>query len=246
MEDILSPDNAGASPAECVACALAQYTVYSPTLSADPIGLANVRKETRKYGSQKTILREGEVPDSISTLKSGWAFRFGRLPNGRRQIYSFLIPGDIVTPESLWRTPYPLPFSIKALNRVELCSFNRRAFRAALSTSESQEQRLARMAQGYFGNIYRRFADLGRRSAGGRLAQLILEFERRLRHRGLTRGRTFDFPLRQDHLADALGLAPEYTSRTLMTFRKEGLIQLERQQLTILNIEALREIAEDE
>jgi CRP-like cAMP-binding protein len=180
----------------------------------------------------------------VHTLYSGWAFRYKQLSDGRRQILAFVIPGDIVTPEMLCSGAYPVPFSIKTLTDVCLCSFEIKKFSGMMS-SEAQAERLKQMEEHYVGAIYRRMTDIGRRSAAGRLAQLILELERRLSRRKLTRGKTFDFPLRQEHLADALGLTTVYVNRTLANFRKDGLIELSRQEMTILDIRTLQEVAEE-
>jgi hypothetical protein len=40
------------------------------------------------------IVREGENPTSIRLLISGWACRYKELPDGRRQIVGFFLPGD--------------------------------------------------------------------------------------------------------------------------------------------------------
>jgi CRP-like cAMP-binding protein len=229
----------------CDECHVAPFTAYSPTLIANPKAFAGLHRTLHRFSAEKTILREGEIPELIYTIKKGWVFTFSRLPNGQRQIYSFAVPGDLVTAESLWRCPYPLPFTIKALNQVELCALRAEEFRAALSPSEVQAQELRKMAENYYGNLFRRFADIGRRSAAGRLAQLILELNRRLSLRKLTRNGAFDFPLKQAHIGDALGLAAVYASRLLAEFRHDGLIRLEGRELTILRIEELREIADD-
>ena len=40
------------------------------------------------------IAREGENPSVIRLLVSGWACRYKDLPDGRRQIVGFFLPGD--------------------------------------------------------------------------------------------------------------------------------------------------------
>jgi len=40
------------------------------------------------------IAREGENPTVIRLLVSGWACRYKDLPDGRRQIVGFFLPGD--------------------------------------------------------------------------------------------------------------------------------------------------------
>ncbi len=57
-----------------------------------------------------------------------------------------------------------------------------------------------------FSQLERRLVDVGRRLALGRMASLFIDLEERLAQRGHDTKTQFDFPLRQEHLADALGL----------------------------------------
>jgi CRP/FNR family transcriptional regulator, anaerobic regulatory protein len=55
---------------------------------------------------------------------------------------------------------------------------------------------------------------------------------------------SFAFPLRQQHLADAVGLTTVHVSRVIGKFREAGLIEISRDHLKILNLPELRRIAE--
>ena len=54
----------------------------------------------------------------------------------------------------------------------------------------------------------------------------------------------FEFPLTQRELADTLGLSAVHVNRTLQVLRSQGLIELSRQRLTILDKAGLYEAAE--
>ena len=56
----------------------------------------------------------------------------------------------------------------------------------------------------------------------------------------------FEFPVRQEHLADALGLTTVYINRTLDRLRKMNLIEFKRNWMKIGDIQALSRIAETE
>jgi CRP-like cAMP-binding protein len=74
---------------------------------------------------------------------------------------------------------------------------------------------------------------------------LLLELEARLERRGLVKDGTFEFPVRQQHLADALGLTTAYVNRTLVYLRKNNLIAIDRRQLRIIDRKGLAEVAEE-
>ena len=82
--------------------------------------------------------------------------------------------------------------------------------------------------------------DLGRRTASERIARQILNLAERLAKRGMMRGQTMEFPLRQRHIADATGLTPVHVSKVLGEFQRARLIEISSRSLTILNEPELR------
>ena len=204
------------------------------------------RREVRRVAGGHTILREGEVPDTTFILYSGWAFSYKQLHDGRRQILSFLIPGDTLVLEVACFPHFPLPFSVKALTETTSCAFPVDDMVALMQFSEAQKQELASALRRYLDSVHERLLDLGRRSARGRLAQLLLDLYARLHERGLVTEGRFAFPPSQEHLADALGLTTVYVNRTLVQLRKEGLLSFDREQMTIHDEAELRRIVQEE
>jgi CRP-like cAMP-binding protein len=93
--------------------------------------------------------------------------------------------------------------------------------------------------------IHREWAlSLGRRSAIGRTAHLFCELLVRLEIVDLTNGYSYDCPLTQVELAESLGLTSVHVNRTLQELRRRGVIELENRRLTILDLDALKAIAE--
>ena len=96
-------------------------------------------------------------------------------------------------------------------------------------------------------SIFREWVvNVGRRDSRARIAHLLCELVVRMKKIGLGDGKTFDFPLTQEQLADATGLTAVHTNRTLQSLRKDGLIQLSARSLSVLDWERLREVADFE
>jgi CRP-like cAMP-binding protein len=232
-------------PLDCSTCALGPVAVYSPTYDAQPSTITNLRKGIRYVAGKRTIFHEGERPDVICTLYSGWACRFRLLPSGRRQIVSFLIPGDVISPElHLFGKNYVLPFGVKSITAVQLCVFDLEAFIRACDSKE-QKQQFQENGAHYVAALYRRLTDTGRGSAASRIARLFLEFEERLRRRNLTQGGAFHLPLRHENIADALGLTTVHVSRILSGLREDGIVSFEDKTVRIRDEDRLRRVAED-
>jgi CRP-like cAMP-binding protein len=83
--------------------------------------------------------------------------------------------------------------------------------------------------------------NVGRRDAKARIAHLLCELAVRLSASGAADREMYDFPLTQEHIADATGLTAVHTNRTLQVLRKEGLISLSASRLGILDWNGLAE-----
>jgi len=211
-----------------------------------PFEIYSRRRKILTIAAQKTFLKEGDAIAEIYTLYSGWAFQFKQIPDGRRQILSFLIPGDAITLESLCFPDLTLPFSVKSITGLFVCTFGIRDMIELTHRPGDQFMRLSGEMRDSVARMNCRLVDLGRRSALGRVAQLLLELESRLRARHLSQNGTFHFPVRQEDMADALGLTPVYVNRTMDRLRQHNIISFDRQRMKILDIPALTSVAEEE
>src|SRR5690349_17484544 len=50
---------------------------------------------TREVPARRDLIREGDRARSVFLVLDGWACRYKTLPDGRRQIVGFFIPGDL-------------------------------------------------------------------------------------------------------------------------------------------------------
>ena len=52
-------------------------------------------ERVRTFGPRVDINREGDKPGDVHLILSGWACRYKLLEDGRRQVVSFFLPGDM-------------------------------------------------------------------------------------------------------------------------------------------------------
>jgi CRP-like cAMP-binding protein len=187
------------------------------------------------------IVGEGMIPRSVFWIKEGMAIRYRALPDGRRQIMTFLIPGDLCDGHVFLMKA--MDHSIGTITSVRIAPISPEAMMetfahrprisAALWWSSLQEQAMLR----------ERIVALGRRDARGRIAYLLCELLWRHAAVGLTNGAGFQLPLNQTELGDTLGLTPVHVNRVLKDFRKRALIKMDRRVISLLDIPALQQIA---
>lgn len=187
------------------------------------------------------IYRSNEPVEGVSVVCDGWAFTFLMLFDGRRQILSFLLPGDIIATTALVRDR--LSLSIQALTDLRYCRFSKSELRSLLAAEPKVFDEYASICVAEKEETDQLVTDLGRRTADERIARLMLALMARLDARGLVRDQSFAFPLRQRHIADATGLTPVHVSRVIGSFRNAGLIEITGRSLKILNLVELRRVS---
>jgi CRP-like cAMP-binding protein len=80
--------------------------------------------------------------------------------------------------------------------------------------------------------------------ARGRLATIVLDFYTRLRRRRLITGSTYNLPLTQLQIGSYLGLTVVHVNRVLRSLRDEGIVQMEKNCVTILDLDGLKSLAQ--
>jgi CRP-like cAMP-binding protein len=194
-----------------------------------------------RFEADTDIAVEGDMPRSAFVLTHGMACRYRLLPDGKRQILTFLIPGDIFDLHAFLLTAMDhsvgtlVPTRLAAISRATVLDLFEHHPRigAALWWSVLQYEAIQR----------ERIVALGRRDACGRVAYLLCELVWRQRAVGLSEDHAIRVALTQAELADTLGLTSVHTNRVLQGFRRDGLITLDRRRLTLLDIERLQAIA---
>ena len=86
--------------------------------------------------------------------------------------------------------------------------------------------------------------NVGCRSAAKRMAHLISELRARLSVVGLSTADTFELPMTQIDLADALGLTPVHVNRVVQELRRSGLIKLSGHVVSLADAERLMQLGD--
>ncbi len=198
-------------------------------------------RQRQVVGASRDLAREGEPPQAIHLIRSGWACRYKLLEDGRRQILSFVLPGDLCD-LNIFILKH-MDHSVLALTRVEYVALSQSELDGAVIRHPRVMQALCWEAL-VNSAIQREWTvNLGQRSALERLAHLLCELFSRLEMVGMTTGSSCELPLTQIDLADTLGLTSVHVSRTVKELRERGLIRLHDRRLEIVDFEALCAIA---
>src|SRR5687767_8377790 len=87
-------DDGGRAGASCRGALIAELSIGGALGEADRDPLGTSCADVRTITANSDIIREGDSPDHVHLVLDGWAARYKIVPDGRRQITAFLIPGD--------------------------------------------------------------------------------------------------------------------------------------------------------
>ncbi|CAN7387734.1 Crp/Fnr family transcriptional regulator [Phenylobacterium sp. LjRoot225] len=155
---------------------------------------------------------------------SGWVAETRILADGRRQIFAFLLSGDVA---SVGGSSHVGGRSLVALTNVEI------ADAAALATGDRASASITDMIRQDEERLFDHIVRIGRLTAKERVLNLLLELHDRLEVIGLVKAGAFRLPLTQEVFADALGLSVVHINRTLQQLRREGLLTIGRGMVTL-------------
>jgi CRP-like cAMP-binding protein len=232
----LSLKNHAAAPFNPLLRRLEEYTELS-TEAREALAILSAKPPVR-IGARRDLIRQGATPRYVYLISQGWACRYKSLPDGRRQIVDFLIPGDLCDLNIYILSR--IDHSIGAITVLDVIEIPREELETITET-HPQITRALWWQELVSKSCHREWiVNVGARSAMERLAHLLCEMFLRLESIGATNGHSCDFPLTQGDLADATGLTSVHVNRTLQRLREKGLITLVDRQLVIPDMSALK------
>lgn len=188
------------------------------------------------------IVRDGDRPGHCFLILEGWACRYKLLGDGRRQILSIHLPGDIPDLQSL-HIP-TMDHSLASLTKVAVAVIPHESLSDLTSRHPGIAAILWRETLIDAGISRAWMIGMGRRSAFEQVAHLFCDLYMKLQAVGLADHYRCLLPITQIDLADALGLTSVHINRVLREMRSRALITLREQTLVIEAWDELLRIAE--
>lgn len=192
--------------------------------------------------ARQDIVREGDVPSECCLVVEGFAYRYILTGEGKRQILSFHISGDVPDLQSLHLDV--MDHSLGTLVASTLAFIQHDDMRALIRKHSRLGDLFWRDTLIDASTFRQWMVGLGRRSARGRIAHLLCELLVRLRAVHLVDNDSFALPVTQAELSDALGITTVHVNRVLQELRGENLISLRGGALKVLDWAGLKSAGE--
>lgn len=214
---------------------------FAPITPTELAFIQDFRHANRIAPPGTVLIRENASAGKLYTLYAGWAFRFKTLSDGRRQILNFLLPGDFIGLQQHFNDG--AAYGVQALTPVSLCAFQQHGLLGLFKELPGLGFDVTWLAASQKNVIDDNLLTVGRRNATERVAALLLQLFQRAERVGLVVDGAVEFPLTQQHVADALGLSLVHTNKTMRRLLGLGLYRIRDGWLELLDLKALRRIA---
>lgn len=196
----------------------------------------------RHFPVETAVVRDGERATDCCLIADGFCARSKTIASGKRQILSLHVPGEIPDLMSLFL--HVMDHDLSTLTPATLGFI-----------SHDNLQRLHRRSPDVAEMFWRDtlidaamfrewIVNVGQRPAPARLAHVMIELRERLRLIGRVDGNSFEMPLTQEQIGEALGITSVHANRVIKQLREEGVVEFNRGRVTVRDERKFQELAD--
>jgi len=225
-----------------LAALLRRLNTVSGLDDADIAAIRALPINVRHWEAGRTIVSDGERPTECCLVIEGFCIRAKTTASGQRQILSIHIPGEIPDLQSLHL--HRMDHDLIAVAPSTLGFISHTSMRALTRSNPNVAEVLWRDTL-IDSAIFREWiVNVGQRPAVNRLAHTVVELRRRLAVTGREAGDTFEMPLTQEQIGEALGITPVHANRIIRQLRDDGIVDISRGRVAVLDEAKLAELAQ--
>jgi CRP-like cAMP-binding protein len=230
-------------PSDPIPAALVRRLQTSAGISEEEIKEIHALPITVKdFPAERAVVRDGERATESCLIVEGFCMRSKTIADGKRQILSLHIPGEIPDLMSLFL--HVMDHDLSTLTPCRLGFIQH-------ETLQKLHRRRPNLAEIFWRDtlidaaMFREWiVNVGQRPAPARLAHVIVELRERLKVIGRVTGDSFEMPLTQEQIGEALGVTAVHANRVIKQLRQEGIVEFHRGRVTVLSDSKLLELAD--
>ena len=227
----------------CRDCPLRSLKLFHEPTGEELELVQSLKRRERRLDAGEALIHEGQTDAPLYTLLQGWAFRYKTLSDGRRQILSFLLPGDFIGVQQ--KMGDAAAHGVETLTDALFCVFQRDSLWELHRRSPMMGFNVTWLTAHEESMVDDTLLSVGRRTAEERIASmLILLFKRAAALQADAGVGGIPFPLTQQHIADGLGLSLVHTNKTLRKLERRGLHRIADGRLHLCDVKAMARLAD--
>ncbi len=196
---------------------------------------------SKAFPRQTTIFWEGKEAQGFYLLISGYVKLVKSSPEGKEYIIRLVGPGESFAEAAVF-SEAPYPATAVTLEDCQTLFFPKGQFLRHLAASPTLARNMLATLSRLNLHLTRQLEDLSLKEVSARLARYILE-RCQEKHGKIDQGLAFELPTTKTHLAAYLGTISETLSRTLSRLKSEGVIEVDKGRITIIDPSVLQNMA---
>ena len=193
----------------------------------------------RKYGKGRIIFMEGEPGEAFFYVKSGLVKISKLSSDGREHILHILNEGHIFAEVTLFsKTEYPA--TAEVLEEAEIGMIKNEDLEKVIMENPELALQLIKYLNNRLVEAHVKIRNLALSDTYGRTAQALLKLAEDYGRKS-SKGIELDLNISRQELANIVGTTRETVIRALAAFRKEHSIDIDKNTITIINMEKIKE-----
>jgi len=204
----------------CADCAVRPHAICA-ALDQDELRDLEQLGQRLRYRPNEPVFSQEEIATSCFNVLEGVMRLYKLLPDGRRQIVGFALPGDFLG----IAVNGCHGISADAVGTVVVCRFVKKSFARFVDERPNVLRRINEFVTRDLDEAHDQMVLLGRRSAEEKVATFLVKWRERLARIGQISAIT-PLPMSRQDIADYLGLTIETVSRTFTKLERDRVIDI--------------------
>tara|TARA_B100000242_G_scaffold262469_1_gene208910 strand:+ start:175 stop:900 length:726 start_codon:yes stop_codon:yes gene_type:complete len=225
------------NPIQCNQCSMQSICVPAGLIPSDVDLLDKSSREPHVYNKRAMVYSPDQPMHSLFAIKSGSVKCYTIDSDGKQQITSFHLAGDIIGMESIANGAAVT--YCEALETSMLCEI--KLSRLFAQNFSGVDKNLLQLLSKRIGQRNAHYLNVVNTTAEQRVASFLMAMGDHLHEHGFSRYE-FRLPMTRTDIANYLGLAVETVSRIFTSFKQQGLIETQQSILTIRNVAELKQL----
>ncbi|WP_019531219.1 fumarate/nitrate reduction transcriptional regulator Fnr [Dasania marina] len=225
----------------CNDCRLGSICLPLAMKDDDIVKLEEIVQRGRPLQKNDHIYRAHDKFHSVYAVRSGTVKTYRVTNDGQEQITGFYFPGEIMGMDGIGSGKYAN--SARALETAAICEIPFDRLEALSTEVPNMQRHFFQLMSQEITSDQQLITLLSKNSAEERIAALLISISARMVRRKLS-GTQFRLPMSRTDIGNYLGLTIETVSRVFSRFKKQNLVDVDGKEITLKDLEALREIAD--
>ena len=226
-------------PTKCSTCGLRELCLPCGMSGADVERLDALVYTRKRIKRGETLYQAGDAFKSLYAIRSGFFKSSVLLEDGRDQVTSFHMPGDLMGMDGIGSDHHGS--TVVALEDSEVCIILFASLEHAAGEVPSLQHQFHKVMSRELVRDQGVMMLLGTMRAEERLATFLLNLSQRFLARGYSKTE-FNLRMTRDEIGSYLGLKLETVSRIFSRFQEMGLVSVQQKNVRIVDVPGLKRV----